>query len=172
MTRGCAGERLGNPVRVVAVTLDAQFQCFQPAQRQPAVERRGDGAYRILQEPDRLERGGIARERRTLDQIGMPRQVLRDAVDDDVGAERKGLLEDGRGERIVDHDQGAMLMGNTGDRRDVGHDQPRVGRRFEPDQPRAAGDCRAHGAKIGRINGVTVRSKPENTRFNNRNVPP
>ena len=145
-------ERLGNPMRVLGVPLHAQLQRLQPAQRQPAIERRRHRADRVLQELDRLEDRGIARQRRALDQIGMPRQVFRDAVHDDVGAEREGLLEHRRGEGVVDDDERAVLVGDVGDRLDVGHDQARVGRRLEPHQPRALGDRGAHRVEIRRIN--------------------
>ena len=84
---------------------------FSP--RSVSQQSNGDGhrAGRVLQELDRLEDGRVARQHRALDQIGMPGQILRDAVDDEVGAELERLLEEGRRERVVDDDQGAVRVG-------------------------------------------------------------
>jgi hypothetical protein len=49
-------------------------------------------------------------------------------MDHDVGAELERALEVGRGERVVDRDQGAVGVGDVGHRPEVQHLEQRVGR--------------------------------------------
>ena len=170
---GSRRQRRGDPSGILGVPLHAQLQRLQAAQRQPAIERRRHRANRVLKKLDRLEDRGIARQRGALDQIRMPGEVLGHAVDDDVGAERERLLAHRRRKGVVDDDERALLVGDGGNRLDVRHDQARIGRRLEPDQPRSIADrgC-ATASRFAVSTGVIVRSRPAKTRFSNRNVPP
>jgi hypothetical protein len=60
-------------------------------------------------------------------------------VHHDVGAERDGLLQVGRGEGVVDDEQRAGVVRHLGERGDVGDAQQRVGGRLDPDDPGRAG---------------------------------
>ena len=51
----------------------------------------------------------VAREHGALDQIRVAAEIFRHAVDDEVGAELEGLLEERRRERVVDDEQRAGL---------------------------------------------------------------
>ena len=66
--------------------------------------------------------------------------VLGRRVRDDVGAERERLLQVGRGEGVVDDEQRARLVGDLGERGDVGDAEQRVGR---ASRPRRSWCCRA-----------------------------
>ncbi len=68
------------------------------------------------------------------DDVAVPAEVLGGRVHDDVGAEGERLLQVRRGERVVDDDQGAAVVGERGDRLDVDARQQRVGRRLQPHQ--------------------------------------
>jgi hypothetical protein len=118
------------------VPLHAQLERLQPAERQPAVEWRRHRAGRVLQELHRLEHRRFLREHRALDHVGMSGQIFRHAVDNEVRAERERLLEERRRERVVDDQQRSGRMRGGGDRRDVIHQQARVRRRLDPDEPR------------------------------------
>ena len=102
-----SGERIGDRRGVLGVTLDPELERLQSAQRQPAVERRRHRAGRVLEELDRLEDRGVPRQHRALDQVRVAGEVLRHAVNDDVGAELERLLEHRRRERVVDDDERA-----------------------------------------------------------------
>ena len=122
--------------RVVGVALHPQLERLEPPKREPTVERRRDRAGRILQELHRLEDGRVPGEHGALHEIRMAAEILRHAVHDDVGAERERLLEERRGECVVHDEQRARRVRRARHRGDVVNQQPRVGRRLDPDQPR------------------------------------
>ena len=109
------------------MALHSQFEGFQAAHREPTVERRRDTARSVLQILDRLEDGGIFRQRGSLNGIGVTGEIFRDAVDDDVRAEFEGLLETGGCESVVDDDEGSASVSELGDGCDVGNQETRVG---------------------------------------------
>ena len=53
---------------------------------------------------------GVGRDERAADDVGVPAEVLRRRVHDDVGAERERLLQVGRGEGVVDDQQRAGVV--------------------------------------------------------------
>ena len=101
---------------------------------------------------------GVVRDRHAREQVGVPTDVLRGAVHDDVGAEPEWLLEDRCGERVVDGDERAGVLGGRDDRGQVGDLQERVRRRFEPDQVgvgRRVDPCR----RVGDGTRVTIQPR-------------
>ena len=79
-------------------------------------------------------------------------QVFGRGMDDQIGPEGDGAGQNGRGNRAVDGEPGAGVMGDARRRRDVGNVPSRVRRRLDPDQPRLA---RTHGGgQGGEIAGV------------------
>ena len=70
---------------------------------------------------------------------------------DDVGIERKGLLQDRRQERVVDHGQRSDRMRRFDHMTDVGDAQQRIRRRFDPDQLRLFGKRRGQRQRIVEI---------------------
>ena len=153
-------ERRRDPAGVFGVPLHAQFERLQSAQGEPAIQWGGHGADRVLQELDRLEYGGVAREHGALDQVGMAGQVFGHAVHHQVGAQGERLLEHRRGEGVVDHHQGALRMRQFRDRPDVRHQQARIGRRLQPHQPRRRGHRRGHGLKVRGVDRRDRQVKP------------
>ena len=81
----------------------------------------------------------------------MAGQVLGHAVDDEIGAKGEGLLEDRRGERVVDHDERTRGVRESRDRPDVRDEQPRIGRRLQPHQARGRGHRRRDGGEVSGI---------------------
>src|SRR5215469_3761110 len=66
----------------------------------------------------------------------MAAEVLSRRMDNNVGAEREGLLQIRRGERVVDREQRAALTSDLRERGDIGDGQQRVGGCLDPDQRR------------------------------------
>ena len=128
-------EEVDNGPRIRAVLLHAEGERLQPAQDEPAVERAGDGAERLLEEDEALGDRRVVRRREATDEVGVAAEVLRQRVDDDVGAERERLLEVRRGERVVDDDEGADLVRGRRGGADVDDVQRWIRRRLDPDEP-------------------------------------
>ena len=78
---------------VLAVALHPDRERLRAAQREEAVERRRDGADRVLQEARALAAARVARDREAADDVGVAADVLRRGVHDDVGAELERLLQ-------------------------------------------------------------------------------
>jgi hypothetical protein len=64
-----------------------------------------------------------------------------------------------RSKRIVDHQQGAAIVGRGGDTSDIDDLQERVGRRLDPDQLRGMRNCRRESLRRG-ILGVARDEAP------------
>jgi len=130
--------------------LDPQVEGAQAAQGQPRLERPGDGPSQVATALDHGVEVVVAHDDRTHLDVGMAGEVLRRGVDDEVDAVLERALEQGSGEGVVDHDVGAGFVGGSGDRRDVGDLERRVGRRLQPHQCSvgARGD---HGLGVGDV---------------------
>ena len=146
-------ERFRDLLRVHRVPFHPELQRLETAQRQPAIERARHAAQCILQKPDRLEHRRVSRNHRALNQIRVSRQVLRHAVQHEVGAQIERLLKVRRREGVVDNDERAFGVRELRDRADVIHEQPRVGRRLEPHERRLRAD---HALDRGEIAEVHV----------------
>ena len=136
---------------VFFVPLHAQFERFQAAQRQPAIERGGNCAGRILQKLDGLKHLRIFCQGRALDGVRMAAQIFRHAVDHDIGAELEWLLEIGRGECVIHHHQRSARMREPADGRDVVDEQARICGRLDPHEARALGDGAFQCCEIGNV---------------------
>ena len=85
---------------------DAQVQRAQAAVDEEAVERAGHRADGVLHEAHAARAAPASRDDdRAADDVGVPAEVLRRRVHDDVGAELERALDDRRGERVVDGDE-------------------------------------------------------------------
>ena len=73
------------------------------------------------------------------DDVGVAAQPLGGRFDDEVDPELERLAEVGRGERVVDDHRGAVTMGELGQRREVGHDDARVGDGLGVEEARRGG---------------------------------
>src|SRR5204862_365991 len=85
--------------------------------------------------------------------VGVATQVLGRRMDDGVGTELEGPLEERGGERVVDHAPRVSLVGEGGHGRDVGDGEHRVGGRLDPDQTRLVAPRAVERAGIGEIGG-------------------
>ena len=105
------GEESGDGVGVPGVPIGPQGERPQAAQDEEAVER--------ARAPRPSRSGGTAGARRPLavrdrdpvDGVGMPAEVLRRRVEDDVGTEVDRPLDGRRGERVVDDDERRLAAG-------------------------------------------------------------
>ena len=79
------GEPRGDRARVVAVALHPDGERLDAAEHEPAVERPGHGPH-VLEEAKRLG-GVVVRRDAPADHVAVAAEVLRRAVDDEVGAE-------------------------------------------------------------------------------------
>ena len=138
-------------IGVFLVPLHSQFQRFHAAHREPTIERRRHRARRVLQELDRLENRRVFRQRRALNRVRMPGQIFRHAVHHDVRAQLERLLEIRRRESVVHHHQRASRACASLRCRNVVNQQPRIGRRLDPHQPRLRRDRRLHRVQVARI---------------------
>src|SRR5436305_6817300 len=74
-------------VRVLAVLPHAYGERLDTAQHEPAVERAGHRAERLLPELQALRDRRVVRRGEAPDDVGVPAEVLGGGVHDDVGAE-------------------------------------------------------------------------------------
>ncbi len=147
-------QRFGDRDGVFGMPLHPQLHRLESAQCEPAVERAGHAAQRVLEKPDGLEDALVARDDGALHQVGVPRQVFGHTVHDQIGAELERLLEIGRRKCIVHDDQRAAGVRDAADRVDVVHEQPRIRRRLEPDDRRLRRDRTLERGEIAEVNGL------------------
>src|SRR5690606_6266620 len=112
-------------------------------------------AYRVVVEGDRLGEGIVVDDHGPADDVGVAADVLGGGVHHDVGAERERLLQVRAGEGVVDHQERVVLVGQFGERGDVGDVEQRVGGRRDPDHARVLaqglGDARDARDRRGRV---------------------
>ena len=111
---------------VLAVLTHPDGERLEATQHEPGIERAGDGAERLLQEPEPFRDRGVVRGDESADHVGVAAEVLRRRVDDDVRAELERLLEVRRREGVVDHEEGAGGMRRVGCGAEVDDVQQRV----------------------------------------------
>ena len=103
---GVIGEMLGDPLRVAACDVDAREQRAHAAREQPRLERADHAAELRAQRADALpQRRVLARDQRAGDHVGMPVEILRGRVHDEVGAERERLRQHGSCHGRIDGDR-------------------------------------------------------------------
>ena len=113
----CAGHVVGDLRRRLALRAHAQRQRLQALQHHPGVER----AERRAGMPQEgvqvvLEEGFCEHEHHAAEAAALAVDVLGGGVDHDVGAELQRLLQQGRGEHVVDDDEGAGCVRDLGSR--------------------------------------------------------
>ena len=142
-------EQLDDGPGVGAVAVHPHGERLDAAEHEVAVERGRHGTGRVLDEAQALGEVVVVDGDEPADHVAVAAEVLGGRVHHDVGAERQRLLQVGSGERVVDHHQGAAVVGHLGDGRDVDARQQRVGRRLQPHQRRVVGPRRRR-ARRGR----------------------
>ena len=93
------------------------------------------------------------------DRRAVPADELRAGVDDDVGALLERLAQDRRGERVVDDHRNAGVVGDLGDRLEVGHVDARVADRLDEDAARLVVDRLAEILRIGLLDELQSRCR-------------
>ena len=147
-------EQVDDGSGVAAMAVHPHGERLDAAQDEVAVERRGNRAGGVLHVAQSLGELVVVDGDDATDDVAVAAEVLRRRVDDDVGAEGEWLLEIRRGERVVDDDQGTVLVGHGGDGLDVDAAEQRVGRRLQPHE-RGVGrpGCR-QGVDVGEVDGA------------------
>ena len=106
--------------RVGAVLAHAQVQRLEPAQREVAVHRRGDRAeFLVDAASDLVDEVGLPDDHAS-DEVAVPVDVFRGAVNDDVDADRERPEDVGRREGVVDDRRDAARLRPLHDRLEVG----------------------------------------------------
>ena len=101
----------------------------------------------------------IAHDERTADDITVPAEVLGRRVHHHVGTQQQRLLQVGGGECVVDDQESSGVVSDVGDRGDIRDVQQRIGRGFDPDQPRSTWLYgRGDGIEVGHGGGRVVDS--------------
>src|SRR6476659_9959957 len=91
-----------NLERVRAMPLQAKRQRFQAAQNKKTIERAGNGAHRILQEGNLISEFLIfPYNGNTADEIGMPIQIFRCGMQNDIEPRFDRALDPWSRERII-----------------------------------------------------------------------
>ena len=153
---------------VGVVLAHAQCQRLGAAQREPAVERTRHGARRILNEAKPLGDVVPGRHQHAADHVGVAVEVLGGRVQDDVGAELQGLLEEGGGEGVVDGEQRFGFARDLAGRCEIAQSHHRVGRCLRVDQL----GIRGHGrGDRSRITAVHERERDAHARPDVRHLP-
>jgi len=150
---GMPHQELRDCLRVLAVAIHPHGQRLQPAHGQPAIERAGHGAGRvllILQEGPKVR---IVAGDRPAHHVGMPAEVFGRAVHHQVGAERQRMLQIRGCEGVVDDEERgrALRLRNFGDGSDVRDLEVGIGGRLDPDQPRVRRDRRPRGVEVAEV---------------------
>ena len=138
-------EHGGEEDGALALARHAQRQRAQPAQREPRRERIHVAAEDGAHLSDRRERA-LRPDDRAADDVAVPREVLGDAVHDEIGAERERPHEEGRREGGVDDERQAAGARERAERAQIRHAQERVRERLDEQDLRV----RAHGRRDGR----------------------
>jgi hypothetical protein len=166
---GMRREELGQGLPVRAVLPHAQGEGLGAAQDEPRVERAEDRAGRVLHEPQPLDVLVARRHDHAAHAVRVPVQVLRRAVDDEVGAEREGALQRRAREGVVHDEAHAARARDLGGAGDVGHAEHRVGRCLDEDHLRlgaqrldeAVGHGRVHPAERQAVARQDALEQPE-----------
>ena len=86
------------------------------------------------------------------DDVAVAGQELRRRLDDEVGAELERAAHVGRGEGVVDEVRRAVLVGEAGEGRVVGHDGRRVGDGLGVHDPGRGGAMAVgRGRRVGQV---------------------
>src|SRR6266545_1690309 len=100
-----------------------------------------------------------AADHRPTDHVGMPAEVLRRAVNHQIGAQLDRLLQIRRDEGVIDRQRRFRLVGQVGDGGDIDDLQERVCRRLDPDELCRRRDDLAEAVRAG-VFGVARHQAP------------
>ena len=123
-----AAQELDDGQSVGAVPFHPEAQGLHPTLHEKAVEGTGNGAGRILKEPQSSGDVLVAGRGKAPDDVGVAAEVLGGRVHDDVGSQRERLLYPRRGKGVVHHDEGAPAVRGGGYGGDVDDVEQRIRR--------------------------------------------
>ena len=139
--------------RVVRVRAHAVGQRLDAAQREPAIERRGNRSAKRLRAAAALKQIVIvARDEHAANYIAVAADVFGGRVSHHVDAAFERPLQNGCGERAIADRDRLGLARDLSDGGQVGDLHERVRRRFEPDQARVGTERGAHRIHRRHIN--------------------
>src|SRR6267143_1058803 len=136
----------------VGVVLEhANGQSLDAARNEEAIHGREARAGGALNEID-LFRVFVTREHHCSARgIAVAVQVFRHGMNHDVRAQFDGALQIGTQKCVIDHHREIAIAGQLGNRRDIGHAERRVGRRFDVQHLRIWTKRPAHEIRHGRV---------------------
>ena len=117
--------------RIFLMLLHTDGQRFHAPQDQPAVKRRQPGANRLKNTPEFLRNILSVHHKKTAQRIVMSFQIFRRAVNDNIRAKIKRILEIRCQKGIINREQAAFFPGDSADRRNIRHLHHGIGRRFQ-----------------------------------------
>lgn len=125
-------EELSDDEGVVLVLSHANVKCFKAAKDEPSVERGRGSADGVLNEAELLVYVVEVSDDDTADDIGVTVNEFGSGVDDDIGAEGDGVLEEGAHEGIIDGEESVVLMSDGSEGGDVVEFKSGVSGGFSP----------------------------------------
>ena len=128
---------------------------FRPRRTSQASNGPGTAPSEFWRKRSRSASAGSLVSDGAADHVGVAAEVLRRRVDDEVGAERERLLQERRGEGVVDGEQRAGRVRRVGGAADVDDVQQRVRRRLDPHELRVVVEVR--GEAVVELVGGDVR---------------
>ncbi len=145
--------------RMVAMSTHAQRQGFQALEKNPGIERahrRPSGTQGIEQH---LVQCFVVSHQSTTNAAALAIEVLGRRMDNDVRPQGERLLQYWSAVHVIDRKQGAGLMRQRRQRRQVADIAQRVGGGFDKNQAGVRCDCLTPGRKIGQWN--KIRNNPK-----------
>src|SRR5204862_448263 len=128
LDRRMGAQPLGEEAGGLGLPPHAEFERLQPAQHEPGGIRCGDDAGAAAETPQLLGSGGVAADHCAEQRVVVAREVLRRAVQDEVGAVLQGSQMHRRGHGRIDDDRGRV----GGRRREIRHREVRGAGRLQP----------------------------------------
>ena len=134
---------------------------FSPRRTRKSLNGDDTDAGGVADEEQLLGPGVVVDGHEAADHVGVPAEVLGRRVDDGVGAVLQRLLEERRGEGVVDDAAPTAVVGHAREGADVGDRQQRVRRGLDPDQLGRVGPRRGDGVHVGQVDrGVGDAHRP------------
>ncbi len=139
--------------RVGLGPLQPDGQRAQPTQREVGLQRPRHGAGEVAAQREAGAQRRGAGDQHAHQQVGMPGEVLRRRVHDDVGAVLERAHHQRRRERRVDAGDRAHVVRRGDEGGQVGHAHQRIGHRLQPQQI-GTGQRRDDGRGVGDVDGA------------------
>jgi hypothetical protein len=141
---------------IVLMLAHAHGERLGSAQREEAVERTGHGADRVLMKFQRVVHVLVVGGDESADDVGVPTDILRRRMHDDIRSQVERRLQVRRRKRVVHGDERSMAARDGGHFGDVHELQQRIRRRLQPHDFRIR---RKGGRDRGDVRRVHVRER-------------